>query len=160
MDSSSTVSLIGAPTDIGASVRGASMGPEAMRVAGLQAALEQRGLRVLDQGNLAGPANPDQPAQGGYRHLAQVIAWNRCLHQAVLAELRQDRLPLLLGGDHCLAIGSISAVARHCRERGRRLRVLWLDAHADCNTRELTPSGNLHGMPVACLCGLEPVNSN
>ena len=157
MDSSSTVSLIGAPTDIGASVRGASMGPEAMRVAGLQAALEQRGLRVLDQGNLAGPANPDQPAQGGYRHLAQVIAWNRRVHDAVLAELRQDRLPLLLGGDHCLAIGSISAVARHCREQGRRLRVLWLDAHADCNTRELTPSGNLHGMPVACLCGLGPV---
>lgn len=156
MDSSSTVSLIGAPTDIGASVRGASMGPEAMRVAGLQAALEQRGLRVLDQGNLAGPANPDQPAQGGYRHLGQVIAWNRHLHEAVLAELRQDRLPLLLGGDHCLAIGSISAVARHCRERGLRLRVLWLDAHADCNTNELTPSGNLHGMPVACLCGLGP----
>ena len=156
MDSSSTVSLIGAPTDIGASVRGASMGPEAMRVAGLQAALEQRGLRVLDQGNLAGPANPDQPAQGGYRHLGQVIAWNRHLHEAVLAELRQDRLPLLLGGDHCLAIGSISAVARHCREQGRRLRVLWLDAHADCNTNELTPSGNLHGMPVACLCGLGP----
>ena len=157
MDSSSTVSLVGAPTDIGASRRGASMGPEAMRVAGLQAALEQRGLRVLDQGNLAGPANPDQPAQGGYRHLAQVIAWNRRVHDAVLAELRQDRLPLLLGGDHCLAIGSISAVARHCREQGRRLRVLWLDAHADCNTRELTPSGNLHGMPVACLCGLGPV---
>lgn len=156
MDSSSTVSLIGAPTDIGASVRGASMGPEAMRVAGLQAALEQRGLRVLDQGNLAGPANPDQPAQGGYRHLGQVIAWNRHLHEAVLAELRQDRLPLLLGGDHCLAIGSISAVARHCREQDRRLRVLWLDAHADCNTNELTPSGNLHGMPVACLCGLGP----
>ncbi len=107
--------------------------------------------------NLAGPANPDLPAQGGYRHLAQVIAWNQRVHEAVLAELRQDRLPLLLGGDHCLAIGSISAVARHCREQGRRLRVLWLDAHADCNTRELTPSGNLHGMPVACLCGLGPV---
>jgi arginase len=85
-----------------------------------------------------------------------VIAWNQRVHEAVLAELRQDRLPLLLGGDHCLAIGSISAVARHCRERGRRLRVLWLDAHADFNTRELTPSGNLHGMPVACLCGLGP----
>jgi arginase len=156
MDSSTCISLIGAPTDIGASVRGASMGPEAMRVASLQAALEQRGLLVLDQGNLAGPANPDLPAQGGYRHLAQVIAWNQRVHEAVLAELRQDRLPLLLGGDHCLAIGSISAVARHCRERGRRLRVLWLDAHADFNTRELTPSGNLHGMPVACLCGLGP----
>jgi arginase len=65
-------------------------------------------------------------------------------------------LPVLLGGDHCLGIGSISAVARHCRETGQRLRVLWLDAHADFNTHALTPSGNLHGMPVACLCGHGP----
>jgi len=150
------VSLIGAPTDIGAGTRGAGMGPDAMRVAGLQQALEQRGLQVLDRGNLAGPPNPCQPSVGGYRHLREVAAWNRLVHDAVLAELRQDRLPVLLGGDHCLAIGSISAVARHCREQGRRLRVLWLDAHADFNTPELTPSGNLHGMPVACLCGLGP----
>jgi arginase len=74
----------------------------------------------------------------------------------VLAELRLGRLPLLLGGDHSLAIGSISAVARHCREAGKKLRVLWLDAHADFNTSVLTPSGNLHGMPVACLCGHGP----
>ncbi len=150
------VSLIGAPTDIGAGTRGAGMGPDAMRVAGLQQALEQRGLQVLDRGNLAGPPNPCQPSVGGYRHLREVAAWNRLVHDAVLADLRQDRLPVLLGGDHCLAIGSISAVARHCREQGRRLRVLWLDAHADFNTPELTPSGNLHGMPVACLCGLGP----
>ena len=150
------ISLIGAPTDIGAGTRGAGMGPDAMRVAGLQQALEQRGLQVLDRGNLAGPPNPWQASVGGYRHLHEVVEWNRLVHDAVLAELRQDRLPLLLGGDHCLAIGSISAVARHCRERGRRLHVLWLDAHADFNTPELTPSGNLHGMPVACLCGLGP----
>jgi len=74
----------------------------------------------------------------------------------VLSELQQQRLPVLLGGDHCLAIGSISAVARHCRAQGKRLRVLWLDAHADFNTHLLTPSGNLHGMPMACLCGLGP----
>ena len=150
------VSLIGAPTDIGASTRGAGMGPDAMRVAGLQQALEQRGLQVLDRGNLAGPPNPWQPSIGGYRHLPEVVTWNRLVHDAVRAELRQQRLPLLLGGDHCLAVGSISAVARHCQERGRKLRVLWFDAHADCNTPELTPSGNLHGMPVACLFGLGP----
>jgi arginase len=92
----------------------------------------------------------------GYRHLAEVTAWNVAVHQTVLAELRQDRVPLLLGGDHCLAIGSISAVARHCREQGRKLRVLWLDAHADFNTRTLTPSGNVHGMPVAVLTGHGP----
>ena len=150
------VSLIGAPTDVGAGSRGASMGPEALRVAGLQAALEAHGLQVADRGNLVGPANPWLPAEGGYRHLAQVVAWNQAVHDAVLAELQHDRLPILLGGDHCLAVGSISAVARHCRSTGRRLRVLWLDAHADFNTRQLTPSGNLHGMPVACLCGHGP----
>ena len=78
------------------------------------------------------------------------------MHDAVLAELQQNRLPILLGGDHCLGIGSIAAVARHCRATGRKLRVLWLDAHADFNTNVLTPSGNLHGMPVACLCGHGP----
>ena len=73
-----------------------------------------------------------------------------------MAELQAARLPVLLGGDHCLSVGSISAIARHCRERGKPLRILWLDAHADFNTNVLTPSGNLHGMPVACLCGHGP----
>jgi arginase len=149
-------SLIGAPTDVGAGDRGASMGPEALRVAGLQAALQERGLEVLDLGNLAGPPNPWQPPQAGYRHLSQVEYWNRAVHDAVSAELRLDRLPILLGGDHSLSIGSISAVARHCRRAGRKLRVLWLDAHADFNTSELSPSGNIHGMPLACLCGFGP----
>jgi arginase len=150
------VSLIGAPTDIGAGARGASMGPEALRVAGLQAALEAHGVEVRDRGNLAGPANPWLPPVDGYRHLDEVVQWNRSVHQAVHAELALDRLPILLGGDHCLGIGSISAVARHCREVGKKLRVLWLDAHADFNTSVLTPSGNVHGMPVACLCGYGP----
>ncbi len=150
------VSLIGAPTDIGAADRGASMGPEALRVAGLPQALRARGLDVIDRGNLAGPLNPVEPPHNGYRHLEQVTAWNRAVFEAVRAELAQARLPILLGGDHCLAIGSISAVAKHCREHDRKLRVLWLDAHADFNTAEITPSGNLHGMPVACLCGLGP----
>lgn len=150
------ISLIGVPTDIGAGARGASMGPEALRVAGLQPVLESHGLQVVDRGNLAGPANPWQPPVGGYRHLPEVVAWNRALHEAVHAELGLGRLPIVLGGDHCLGLGSISAVARHCREAGKRLRVLWLDAHADFNTAELTPSGNIHGMPVACLCGHGP----
>jgi arginase len=151
-----TASLIGAPTDIGAGARGASMGPEALRVAGLAAALQGHGLRVIDRGNLAGPANPWLPPVDGYRHLDEVVAWNRAVHDAVLAELAAGHLPLLLGGDHSLGVGSISAVARHCREAGKKLRVLWLDAHADFNTSVLTPSGNLHGMPLACLCGHGP----
>ena len=150
------VSLIGAPTDVGASARGASMGPEALRVARLQPILEQQGLTVVDRGNLGGPPNPQSAAVDGYRHLPEVLAWNRAVHDAVLGELRAARLPILLGGDHSLGIGSISAVARHCREAGKKLRVLWLDAHADFNTDVLTPSGNIHGMPVACLCGFGP----
>jgi len=151
-----SISLFGVPTDIGAGSRGASMGPEALRVAGLPKALSTRGLDVVDRGNLAGPMNPWQPPHGGYRHFAEVIAWNRAVLETETAELEAGRMPIMLGGDHCLAIGSISAVARHCRARSRKLRVLWLDAHADFNTAEITPSGNIHGMPVACLCGYGP----
>jgi arginase len=150
------VTLIGAPTDIGAGARGASMGPEALRVAGLQATLEGLGCTVGDQGNLMGPHNPWLPPVDGYRHLHEVAEWNRAVHEAVYDVLESGQFPMLLGGDHCLGIGSISAVARHCRERGKKLRVLWLDAHADFNTNSLTPSGNVHGMPVAVLCGHGP----
>ena len=150
------IRIIGAPTDVGAGTRGASMGPEAFRVAGLQATLEAHGLRVTDQGNLSGPANPWQGPISGYRHLVEVAAWNHAVHEAVLAALGEGAMPLLLGGDHCLAIGSISAVARHCRQLGKNLRVLWLDAHTDFNTDALTPTGNTHGMPVAVLCGHGP----
>ena len=153
----SSIRLIGAPTDVGAGVRGASMGPEALRVAGLQEVLQGRGLQVCDQGNLAGPSNPWSEPVNGYRHLDEVVAWNQLVHEAVYDALRARELPVLLGGDHCLAIGSISAVARHCRQTGKNLRVLWLDAHADFNTNELTPTGNTHGMPVAVLCGYGPV---
>lgn len=155
-DRPSTASLIGVPTDIGAGVPGARMGPDALRVAGLAQALERQGWQVADTGNLSGPANPELPPQGGFRHLREVVAWNRSVHDAVYGALQAGHTPILLGGDHCLAIGSISAVARHCQANGRKLRVLWFDAHADFNTAALTPSGNLHGMPVACLTGRGP----
>ncbi len=154
--SNTKISLIGAPTDIGAGSRGASMGPEAMRVANIATVLAAQGLDVIDKGNVVGPSNPWLPPVNGYRHLPEVTAWNRSVHDAVYAELSDGRLPILLGGDHCLGIGSISAVARHCRDTGKKLRILWLDAHADFNTNALTPSGNIHGMPVACLCGYGP----
>ncbi|TAG27246.1 MAG: arginase [Burkholderiales bacterium] len=155
-NSSPSISLIGAPTDIGAGARGASMGPEALRVAGLREALQGLGMPVKDCGNLQGPANPWLPAVNGFRHLQEVVQWSAVLHDAMLAELSAGQLPIMLGGDHCLGIGSISAVAKHCKARDKKLRVLWLDAHADFNTATLTPSGNIHGMPVACLCGQGP----
>jgi arginase len=150
------LSLIGAPTDIGAGCAGACMGPQAIRVARLVTALAARGLDVRDLGDLSGPANPWQPTAHGYRHLGEVEQWCHAVYSAVWAELEAARLPIVLGGDHSLAIGSISAVARHCREHGKKLRVLWLDAHADFNTSALTPSGHLHGMPVAVLAGFGP----
>jgi arginase family enzyme len=128
------------------------MGPEALRVAGLGPTLQSHGLEVQDRGNLAGPANPWLPPVDGYRHLPEVVAWNRAVHDAVLAELQQGRLPILLGGDHCLAIGSISAVARHCRERGpqaaravagRPCRLQHQRAHA-----QRQPARHAGGLPV------------
>ena len=150
------IDLIGAPTDIGAGVRGASMGPEALRVAGIEQTLLGHGLTVHDMGNLSGPANPMRSSVDGYRHLNEVVAWNAAVHEAMYQSLRRTHLPILMGGDHCLGIGSISAVARHCRDVGKQLRVLWLDAHTDFNTNTLTPTGNTHGMPVAVLCGHGP----
>jgi arginase len=149
-------SIIGAPTDIGAGTRGASMGPEALRVAHLQSMLESQGVEVSDRGNLQGPGNPGLPPVDGYRHLPQVIAWTRAVFDACHAEFAAKRLPILIGGDHSLAIGSIAAAAQHARQCGRKLRVLWFDAHADTNTSVLTPSGNIHGMPVAILLGHGP----
>lgn len=150
------VSIIGAPTDVGAGMRGASMGPEAIRVAHLQAMLESQGVEVEDRGNLQGPGNPGLPPERGYRHLPQVTAWNRAVYDACHAEFDAGRLPILVGGDHSLAVGSIAAAAQHARAHGRKFRVLWFDAHADSNTSELTPSGNIHGMPVAILLGHGP----
>jgi arginase len=149
-------SLIGAPTDVGASVRGAGMGPDALRVAGIVEALRSSKLEVVDRGNLAGPPNPWAPPSGGVRHLAEVVAWNRSVFDAVTQAFAASHVPLLMGGDHCLAIGSISAVAAQCRRERKHLRVVWLDAHTDVNTAAISPSGNMHGMPVACLLGHGP----
>ena len=152
------VTLIGVPTDIGAGRMGAAMGPDALRVAQLAPALERLGREVRDLGNLAGPPNPrgERDAVSGLRNVEQVLAWNRATHGAVHQVLRDRRVPVMMGGDHCLAVGSISAVARHCHAAGKALRVLWLDAHADFNTPATSPSGNAHGTPVASLCGLGP----
>lgn len=142
--------------DVGASRIGCRLGPQALRVAGIGRSLAAYGCEVHDLGDLDGPVSPEQPAVEGYRHLDEVTEWVNGLHEATYAELSAGRLPVVLGGDHALAVGSVSAVARHCREVGRRLRVLWLDAHADFNTSDLTPTGNIHGMPVACLMGHGP----
>jgi arginase len=153
---SASVALIGGPTDVGAGRRGASMGPEALRVAGLDKALRRLGRTVVDRGNIIGPGNPEQPRAGDYRHLPEVTAWCRGVHDAVYASLKAREIPVLMGGDHSLAIGSVAAVARYCAERQKPLAVLWLDAHADFNVASSSPSGNLHGMPVSIIAGHGP----
>jgi arginase len=151
-----TLELIGAPTDVGASTRGAGMGPDALRVADLAGTLARQGFHVVDRGNLAGPATPWDVPAAGLHHLEEVVAWNRLVYDAVDQALGAGHMPVLLGGDHCIAVGSISAIAWHVRRRGQKLRVLWLDAHTDVNTETSSPSGNLHGMPVSCLLGHGP----
>lgn len=152
------VVLIGAPADVGASVAGCRMGPDALRVAGLAQALRAQDAEVEDWGNLPMPAPgavpPDVAATA--RGLDEVVGWNRAIDDAVTLALGGGAVPLLMGGDHSLAIGSISAVARYCRAHGKLLRVIWLDAHADVNTADSSESGNLHGMPVSCLLGHGP----
>jgi arginase family enzyme len=150
------IALIGAPTDIGAGHRGSSMGPEALRVAGIEAALRRLGCAIEDRGNIAGPVNPDASPVNGYRHLEETTIWCQAVRDAVHDALRRGSLPILLGGDHSLSIGSIAGVARYCAAMQRPLSVLWLDAHADFNTPDTSPSGNIHGMPVAVIAGHGP----
>src|SRR3546814_13705930 len=119
------VSLIGVPTDVGAGCRGASMGPEALRVAGIAHMLEGQGVAVRDCGNLNGPLNPDAPPAGGFRHFDEVLQWNRLLHAAVYAELADGRVPVMLGCYPRLGLGLIRQVARYSRAPGVRKGFMW-----------------------------------
>jgi arginase len=133
-----------------------------LRTAGLAAELAELGHRVLDHGDLAPAPGETPPADPvpSLRNIGEVAAWTTAISASVHTALRSGAIPVVLGGDHSLSMGSVDGVARHCRDLGRELFVLWLDAHADFNTPETSPSGNLHGMPLAALCGeagLEPV---
>lgn len=142
------IALIGAPIEVGTSEPGALMGPAALRTAGLVRTLRDLGHTVEDRGDVA-PADLAPGASG----LPAVAAWAQALSETVEAALDEGAVPLAAGGDHSLSLGSVDGAMRHCARTGRRLAVLWLDAHADFNTPETSPSGNLHGMPLAALCG-------
>lgn len=150
------ITLIGAPCDAGANRPGANLGPQALRLAGVQRCLAQTAVQVEDWGDVQIDELPEPVDVPGYRNFHQVLAWNRVVCSATAKALAADKLPVLLGGDHSLAIGSISAVAAHCRAKGKRLCVLWLDAHADFNTASTSLTGNMHGMPLTVLCGQGP----
>jgi arginase len=149
------IALLGAPVEVGASQRGTLMGPAALRTAGLAALLESLGFTVEDHGDvsIAGLVPSDDVAPANTKHYREIGAWIRALSARAHLLARSGAVPLFLGGDHSLSMGSINGVARHWREQGRELFVLWLDAHADYNTPATTISGNMHGMSAAFLCG-------
>ena len=145
------IAIIGTPVDLGAGRRGVDMGPSAIRYAGLKERLEALGHRVRDLGNIHVPLVEQiaLPVAGEkLRYLDALVEINLALAEQVAAVVADGGFPLILGGDHSLSIGSISGVAR-----GRRIGVIWIDAHGDFNTPETTPSGNIHGMSVAALTG-------
>ncbi len=149
------VALIGAPVQAGTHQAGCLMGPAALRTAGIASVLEELGCRVMDHGDVAPVPPGPRPAASvpRLRNLAEVAAWTRALGDRVHDVLEAGQLPIVLGGDHSLSMGSVHGAARHCSTAGRDLFVLWLDAHADFNTPDTSPSGNMHGMPLAALCG-------
>jgi arginase len=156
------IAILGAPVEDGASVPGAAMGPAMLRTAGIVKTLRDLGHDVEDRGDLAPPHPLVHVAapEGKAHRFAHVAAWARLLARETYAVARSGRTPIVLGGDHSLAMGSISGVASHAAEVGRELFVLWLDAHSDFNTPLASPSGNMHGMSAAMLSrepGLEAV---
>ncbi|MGI8741166.1 MAG: arginase [Bryobacteraceae bacterium] len=153
----SHIAVIGAPLDLGAGRRGVDMGPSAVRVANLNARLTDIGYDVQDLGNVAvdqPESLPEGPANA--RYLPQIT--QACTRLAVMVGEAMDRgqVPLVLGGDHSVAIGTVAGVSKHLQVRGTRLGMIWVDAHADMNTPETSPSGNVHGMPLACCIGVGP----
>jgi arginase len=151
------IRVIGVPLDMGASRRGVDMGPSAMRVAGLEARLEALGHRVTDGGNIRVEiAETLASGSDRARYLKPIAETCSRTADEVVKTLDEGMTPLLLGGDHSLAAGSISGVAEFYRRQGQKIGVLWIDAHSDINTPETSPSGNVHGMPLAALLGLGP----
>ncbi len=148
------VALLGVPVQAGTRRAGCLMGPAALRTAGIATALADTGCRVVDHGDLAAPlaASALEPVPT-LHNLGEVAAWTRAIAERVHGAMQAGELPIVMGGDHSLSMGSVDGVVRHCREQARPLFVLWLDAHADFNTPDTSPSGNMHGMPLAALCG-------
>jgi arginase len=153
----SRISIIGAPLDLGQGRRGVDMGPSAMRVANINSRIAALGYEVEDLGNV--PVEQAESLPQGHPHakyLPQIAA--TCLRVAnqVEAVLASGNMPLVLGGDHSVAVGTVSGVSQYFRARDEKIGLIWLDAHADMNTPESSPSGNVHGMPLACLAGIGP----
>ena len=151
------IRIIGVPMDLGASRRGVDMGPSALRVAGLQAKLKQLGRQVEDIGNII-VKQPEEQHYGvkNAKYLEEISDTCKGLADIVLKTLGEDLLPLVLGGDHSIAVGTAGGAAAHYHKESKRIGLIWLDAHGDMNTPESSPSGNVHGMPLASIMGYGP----
>jgi arginase len=153
----SQLSIIGAPLDLGQDRRGVDMGPSAVRVANLNRRLVSIGYAVEDLGNVAVEQRESHPEGDPHaKYLPQIAATCRKLAGLVETTLDAVKMPVVLGGDHSIAIGTVAGVTRHFRKQTREIGLLWVDAHADMNTPETSPSGNVHGMPLACAVGMGP----
>jgi len=153
----SHIAIIGAPLDLGQDRRGVDMGPSAMRVANLNKRIAQLGYQVQDLGNIPvahREASDEGPPHA--RYLAQIADTCRRLGLAVEKATTQGKVPLVLGGDHSVAIGTVAGLSRRFRRKKQPVGLIWIDAHADMNTPETSPSGNVHGMPLACCVGMGP----
>jgi len=153
----SHIAVIGAPLDLGAGRRGVDMGPSAIRVANLNKRLASLGYEVEDLGNIAvdqPETSPEGPSDA--RYLPQIAATCRRVGLAVEKAKSEGKLPLVLGGDHSIAIGTMAGLSKYFRKKKQQVGLIWIDAHADMNTPETSPSGNIHGMPLACCIGLGP----
>jgi arginase len=153
----SHIAIIGAPMDLGAGRRGVDMGPSALRLAGLNEKIASLGYEVEDLGNIV----VDQPeilpvGRMNARYLPQIAHTCTRLAHMVEQAAGNGRVPLVLGGDHSVAMGTVAGMSGHFRKQGKKMGLIWIDAHADMNTPESSPSGNIHGMPLACLIGLGP----
>jgi arginase len=151
------IRVIGVPLDLGQSRRGVDMGPSAVRVAGLEARLEAIGHVVEDGGNVA-VAIPEQKKEGAAhaKYLKEITATCTKSAELVLKTLEAGKVPLVLGGDHSVAAGTVAGVAEFYRRQNQKIGLIWIDAHSDMNTPESSPSGNVHGMPLAAIMGLGP----
>jgi arginase len=151
------IRIIGVPMDLGASRRGVDMGPSALRVAGLQSRLRHLGRQVEDIGNVPVPQPEEQHyGEKNAKYLAEISETCKGVAEMVRKTLEEDLVPLVLGGDHSIAVGTIAGATGHFHRQSERIGLIWLDAHGDMNTPESSPSGNVHGMPLASIMGYGP----
>lgn len=151
---STKVRIVGFPIDLGADRRGVDMGPSAMRIADVDTRLEALGYTVIDEGDIPVRNIEVQEVQDSrLKYLPEVAQMSRVLSTRVKGILDDGDFPLIIGGDHSMSVGSLAGIGQHCREQGKTLGVIWIDAHADMNTADTTPSGNIHGMPLAVAMG-------